>query len=71
MLVERVPLVVKDPVERGQFGLVGIEPGVHALVLDLDDGPVASVGGRLRLGILSDGSELHQIRLLAGRIRRT
>lgn len=71
VLIERVPLVDEDPVERSQVGRILIEPGIHVLGLDADDGPVVAGGGHLGLGVVGDGSERQQIRLLAGRIRRT
>lgn len=49
MLVERVPLVVKDPVQRCQVGRIRAQPGVDVLGLDVDDRPVVAGGGHLGL----------------------
>lgn len=69
--VERMPLVVKDPVQRGQVSRVRVEPGGQMLGPDVDDGPAVTCGGHLRLRVIGDRNERHQARLLAGQTSDT
>lgn len=68
MLVERMPPVVEDCVERAQVGRIGIEPGIHVLGLNVDDCPVMAGLGDLGLRVIGDGGEGQQIGFPAGRI---
>lgn len=45
VLVERVPLVIEDRVQRLQVGRAWVESGPHVLRLDVDDGPTMAGGG--------------------------
>lgn len=71
VLVEPVPLVVKDPVQRCQVGRVRIEPGVHVLWLDVDDGPIVASSSHLGLRVVGDSSERHQARPVANQTSDT
>lgn len=61
MLVVRVLPIIKNFVKRGQIPRICIEPALHVLMLDVDDGPVVADCGHLRLRLISYGGEGQQL----------